>query len=896
MWMAAAGAAVAAVPSGMSLVAQNQYLELYIDEATTEIAVRDRASGEVWYSNPPGSQTAKGQISIRYFAPGAAEGSMDTYNDSAAYGQFQLVPIDGGLRIEYTLGRQYGEFALIPSVLTEERVQELAARIEDEATRAAFLQTIERYYTLVTLKKAETPVTLPASLRVFDGLVLESPGRRLSSNEMQRLLRNILNRMVSERLDLETVNDARPELFAPFVDRMTYVLNDNVPNFQLRQIVALYQRMGYTMDDKAYDNQLSNFDPPDQRLEIFRVVVEYTLDGSDLVVRVPHEEIAYPVDVVDRSGKYGQRNRVISLPIHSIELLEFFGAADQNQTGYILVPDGSGALIRLNNGRSWAGRYVAPVYGQDWAVNAPQEKLTRTRQVHLPVFGMKQGEKAFLAIIEHSAAAARINAAVASGGDSFNRTWATFVIRPQATLDLSDQWTYSPLSGYGRLSRLSVFQSRPNREDIQVRYKFLSGSDADYAGMARLYREYLITKGVLPASLAGAAKSAPLFVELIGSVQKKEPILGIPRLVDLPLTTFAQALEIAKALEQAGVENVVFRYVGWQEGGIRHEYPSRVRLLDELGSRREFEAFRDYVVGRGWELFPDVALMYVYRNSLFDGFSARRDASRTIDRKVARSYTYDLALFGRKDDVIYVHSPAALPSLVARFAAAYRSLGVAGLSLRDMGSALNSDLREDEEKLVDRPEAQRVVQGELARLAGEYALRLLMAGANDYALVHATYLVDIPYSSSGMDLFDEDVPFFPMVIHGLIDYAGSPVNADLDPVQQMLRTIEYGGSLYYQWSYAPSEWVKETDFNHYLSLYYGRWFDEATRLYRRMADELAPIRERLMIGHRRLQPGVYRTDYDGGYSVVVNYGLDGVVVDGHWVGGRDFALIRRSSP
>lgn len=37
---------------GMQLVAEDQGLALYYNEETTEIAVRDGKSGEIWYSNP----------------------------------------------------------------------------------------------------------------------------------------------------------------------------------------------------------------------------------------------------------------------------------------------------------------------------------------------------------------------------------------------------------------------------------------------------------------------------------------------------------------------------------------------------------------------------------------------------------------------------------------------------------------------------------------------------------------------------------------------------------------------------------------------------------------------------------------------------------------------------
>ena len=48
----AAGFAVSAQADSFQLVAGNEYLNLYIDSATTEVAVEDKATGTFWYSNP----------------------------------------------------------------------------------------------------------------------------------------------------------------------------------------------------------------------------------------------------------------------------------------------------------------------------------------------------------------------------------------------------------------------------------------------------------------------------------------------------------------------------------------------------------------------------------------------------------------------------------------------------------------------------------------------------------------------------------------------------------------------------------------------------------------------------------------------------------------------------
>ena len=51
----------------------------------------------------------------------------------------------------------------------------------------------------------------------------------------------------------------------------------------------------------------------------------------------------------------------------SAEILPYFGAAGADENGYIFVPDGCGALIYYNNGKTETEQYSQPVYGNDAA-------------------------------------------------------------------------------------------------------------------------------------------------------------------------------------------------------------------------------------------------------------------------------------------------------------------------------------------------------------------------------------------------------------------------------------------------------------------------------------------------------------------------------------------------
>ena len=64
---------------------------------------------------------------------------------------------------------------------------------------------------------------------------------------------------------------------------------------------------------------------------------------------------------------------------------------------------------------------------------------------------------------------------------------------------------------------------------------------------------------------------------------------------------------------------------------------------------------------------------------------------------------------------------------------------------------------------------------------------LLANGANAYALPYVQEITDVPLQSSGFDVFDEDIPFYQMVMHGVKSYGTSAVNASATPEETVLR-------------------------------------------------------------------------------------------------------------
>lgn len=628
----------------------------------------------------------------------------------------------------------------------------------------------------------------------------------------------------------------------------------------LKRMLEILQKAGYTEEDLNYDNAengietVSLADRPR-----FTIPLEYRIVDDAL-------DVTIPVHKIEENEGYKLR---------SINLLEYFGAASADEDGYMFVPDGSGALIRLNNGKTNAEVYSQRVYGMDQNDNAFR-RFQVAESARLPVFGLKAGDHAWFAEIVEGETYANINADISGRNTSYNNVYASFAVRGEDTLEIykGTEW-----------EEVEMLTDERVDQNLTVRYTFLSGKDATYSGMARHYRERLEQRGVLKPLTE--ERDLPLFISLLGAVDKRKTMLGVPYRGIVPMTTFDEASGLADRLHADGVRNIRMRFVGWFNKGMNHTVPSSVKVVGALGSAKDMRELDAKLAEKGGRLYPDVAFQHVFAKNL--SFSPAADAARFVTREVAVRTPYDRALNSMNYDLgrYYLMSPSKLPHYVGKFIDAYRKIGIGAVSLRDLGDLLHSDFRVS--RLVFREQAENIVREQLARIRDAFP-DVLVVGGNAYALSVSDQFVNVPMATSRFTIVDEEVPFLQMVLHGYADYAGRPINLsdEQDLVEHLLKHAELGAAPHFLWSEKPSSNLKFTRFDHLFSTAYADWYDQALEMYRRLNDVFADLRLAKIEEHIRHAAGVVEVRYDNGTSVYVNYTDAPVTVNGVTVEARNF--------
>ena len=591
----------------------------------------------------------------------------------------------------------------------------------------------------------------------------------------------------------------------------------------------------------------------------FRIALDYTLDGDSLKVEVPVSEIE------ERGGGLLQR----------VQLLRYMGAASAAETGDLVVPNGSGALIHFNNGKTNSAVYSQYVYDMD-LVDADYNKTQNTEPVRMALFGICRADSTVLATIERGASLATINADVSGRYNNYNYAYPAFVLRGASRLTM--------FGTGGADGDTTIAEKALYNEQLTVRYTLLDRDHAGYSGIAAAVREKWLAQGILQRKEASG--DIPFYYDVIGGVKETAHFLGVQRLRVLPMTTFEQAEEIATRLNTLGVKNQVMTYRGWMNGGYFHDATASVRVLRQLGGVKGLNALAQSMERRGGSFYGDVAFQKVTE------ISRNYWSSQETSRYYAAGYTVELGVtdpstlrrtssLGYAERWYYLLSPKFLNRYVDGFKSGLKDVAdTVGIALRDLGDELHSDKRRTE--IISREQALSVVRAQLASLEST-GRGIQLSGGNDYAISRGVeHVVDAPMAATSFFIIDESIPLYQMILHGSVDYAGGYMNLkdSASARQDVLRLIEYGASCRWVFTWRDAADMKYTGLNNIYAATFSAWAEEAADTWRTVNEALSQVSGAVMLRHERLAEDLVKVTYDNGVALYVNYAAEPQTADG----------------
>lgn len=868
---------------------------LFAQPYSGEVACLDKRSGQVLFTNPYDVYTCDNksqqvrdklvsQIILGYTDISGNSKEMYSYSQIAkGEGSIKVKLIKGGIRVEYTLGRDASNY-LVPRQISQERFDTLIMDKLIENGASQFV--INRFKAFYSLKDYQNETL--------------------------------------EQLKKEMLRDY------PITEQFPiYVLSTDIKTREIAELENFIKQYcpDYSYEDLDYDHTETLYESLEKSPANFKMSIEYSLNSDGMTARLPANGIRYDAT---------------NYTLKTIKVLPYVGAGSNENTGYIFLPDGSGSITRFEDYVGKSINVSGKLYGVDYAYHTVEGRLQET--MRLPVFGVvdndsytyqykvpvevpevedttvadpetegdanapadnadanapadnadantpadnadanaptadgettppategdteapvveeqyeikeevKAESKGFLAIIEEGDAMVSIMSTSGGGTHKYYSVEVSFSPRQRDEYRLSD--SISAASN----SAIIVESKRKYVGSLTMRYVMLTDTEIaeekgiensyepTWMGMAKAYRDYLTANGTL-TKLTEVGEDLPLYIETFGTLETTEKIASIPVTVDKALTSFEQIKSMYDELSSNGVSNINFKLQGYYNGGMYSTVPYKLDWQDAAGGEEGFIDLVEYANGK-FGVYPDFDFEYQQMSGAFDGFSEKEHSVKTIDNRYSSRVMYNAATQDYTTWGGMCISPSAFSYLFEGLDERYSEYNNSSISVSTLGYALNSDFDEDDP--YNREDSKAMTANVLKQISDKYR-NVMAEGGNSYTLGYIDHLLDVSLDSSRYALTSAAVPFMGVVIHGSINFAGSPINMEGDMDYALLKAIENGASLYFILSTDNTELLKEdVTLSQYYSVRYEYWKDDVVETYNKINNAIADLQDQYIVDH-----------------------------------------------
>jgi len=432
-----------------------------------------------------------------------------------------------------------------------------------------------------------------------------------------------------------------------------------------------------------------------------------------------------------------------------------------------------------------------------------------------------------------------------------------------------------------------VFDGDDPDEDIVLLYKNIPG--ASYDKMAIEYRNYQLTEGGCEP-ITEKVKKRPMVEKALNCPELRVRMGWKPQPTPVRHQTVENEPEMYVActvkdlnrvidkMHEVGVKGVEMCLVGWAAGGHDGRFPQHYPIDERFGTDDELRTFIEKAKSYGYMVTCHSNSMGSYEiadNFDWDKLVQKPDGDGNITHWIRSNYQ-KTGLQGGEPFMV-------CPKFADEFYAkndfpVIRSYGFEGLHYVDELSACMP------EKCYakDHPASRRDIVEHYRNIA---KLSIDLFGGcqseawfdfinshMDYSLYTSVHSQLVP--GRDPEIFDEIVPFFVLVYHGIVmsNAASATINYPIKQEFERLRAIEFGSRplLYINSMFCGRDWMGKVDL-------YNKTDEDveiAARAVKNAQDDYEPLKHLqycFMDKHEKVSEGVYRITYSNGEVIVVDY-------------------------
>ena len=607
--------------------------------------------------------------------------------------------------------------------------------------------------------------------------------------------------------------------------------------------------------------------------------VEITLDGNEVVYFIPKNGIIERPYLSDDIEDQTAEERPL---LSSLAVLPYLFAHRSGESGYFVVPDGSGAVTDFSVSRvSNSSEYAKRIYGWDYTIDSVTDAESQPRYnnhtILLGAYGIienlsedakdvnKYANSMITGFIEQGEANAYLR--VSNPGVRnvpFYAIYVQYTYREYFNRQVSKSG--SSYSDITRTMQLGDVEQR-------IRFDLSEEKEYSYNDLAKTVQTKMIAqwKERYGVDVTIGNISDADILNLRTFMGAENAVGGVTNQLKV-MTTFKDAQNIYNDLKNKGMSDITMTMVGWMNNGYFWNSTSKLKPDSSYDDGLDMEEFNAWAEENGITVNYDNNLLYLYGSP--SGSATLRNSVVKIPSTFYLNYklkTVSGAYYRGGNG--YILSPLYFESkILSKNIGRLRDYDVSGVALQQIGDQLYSDYNQFNAlfriQLINKYVDWLIKYNEKFDTVSVY-------NGNSYVVPFVSSIYDMSMTKSSHVVLDEEIPFVQMIYHGIVPYYSMPINNCDVEYDALLRSIEYGALGSIEVTKEESALLKWTYYNTLYKSEYELLDQLGTieMVYKAIEEAVAPFVNEEIVNHYKLSADaeVYCTEYSGGARVYVCY-------------------------
>lgn len=606
-----------------------------------------------------------------------------------------------------------------------------------------------------------------------------------------------------------------------------------------------------------------NYTPIRVGVETAKKEVELTENGFSADVYYDQYSIGFKLNV-----SLTDKGLIVEIPNNSIRedsdeykigelyVYPFLGHTHLGErSGYMFIPDGNGALIYLNDKHGkFSSNFSQYVYGRNIGIDEPYtlslfmnryQIVNEAENIMAPVFGMihTDTQLGYLGIIESGDYSAKIEAYPNGAYTDYNWICAKFILRQ----------IYTQPTGK-REGHIITRQEKRNEFDIRVIYRFVSGEDADYVGLALQYRDHLLENGEIKRIGQDAFR---IRLDFFGI--DKENWLIFKR--NVTMTTVDDIRRIYDELADEGVTDILSVYKGWQKDGVYALPIDKYKADPDIGGTAKLTALINECKEKNIDF-------YLAHDALRINPALKTAIFNVVKRITKR--VYEEETFKDVFSTFRYITPGRSGEILEKVSKSYLKSGVENIMLSGITNILFTYTHRG--NLYSRVDTANTYEAAISKLSKK--LNFIMEKPFAYLWKYTNAIVDMPVYDSDYIFTDEEVPFLSIVLKGIMPMYSEYVNFEANKDEFFLRLVETGVYPSFLVTYEDPAKLQYTNSSDIYSAKYDIYKNDIIAYYKELKQVNDSVKGAMIVDHKQYASGLTVVCYDNGVKIYINYNKD----------------------